>query len=311
MIEYIYSHPELESMRGNPDKILAAMDDFSSQQDLLISVGHEKAKILRELVASQKPQVGVELGGYLGYSAILFADEMRRNAAPGASPRFWSLEASPVYAAFIMSMVDLAGLSDIVKVATGPAEASLRRLKQSGELKHADLVFMDHVEELYATDLKLCVELGLLRAGSLVVADNLVRPGAPGYREYIASQARFESKAVSCLLTPGDLPVCLSLKFVRCECVGLTMCFVGRDGGDKGRLVVVVAAALFRVRVETARTTSDTGYIHRRRGNRQVQHQTGSLWIFFEDSQPSALSLRSPILYHSRQLLAYKCALFW
>ncbi|PTB35557.1 uncharacterized protein TrAFT101_009402 [Trichoderma asperellum] len=210
LMEYIYSHPELDSLRGHPEKILAAMDEFSSQQDLLISVGFQKAKILKDLVASESPQIVVELGGYLGYSAILFGDQMRRNAASSmdkvSSLRVWSLEASPIYAAFTMSMIDLAGLSDIVKVVTGLAEASLRRLHHSGNLKQVDFLFMDHQETLYTSDLKLCEELGIFKLGSVIAADNVVRPGAPEYREYVRGQSRFESKGIPCFITPGDLP---------------------------------------------------------------------------------------------------------
>ena len=188
------------------------MDEFSSQQDLLISVGFQKAAILRELIAAESPRIAVELGGYMGYSAILFGDQMRRSAAAsgvrkGPPLRVWSLESSPIYAAFAMSMIELAGLSDIVKVVTGSAEASLRRLRGSGDLEEVDFLFFDHQEDLYSSDLKLCQELGILRPGSVIVADNVVRPGAPAYREYVCGQSHFESKGVACFITPGDLPV--------------------------------------------------------------------------------------------------------
>lgn len=189
------------------------MDEFSAKEDLLISVGFQKKPILRDLIASESSlSVGVELGGYLGYSAILFGDQMRRSAAAAASgrtPRLWSLEASPIYAAFIMSMVDLAGLSDIVKVVTGPAAASLRRLHQSGELTQVNFVFLDHNEEMYLADLKLCQELGVVGPGSVVVADNVGRPGAPEYREYVRSQPHLETRAIPSFITPGDIPVCV------------------------------------------------------------------------------------------------------
>ncbi|KAJ3472413.1 hypothetical protein NLG97_g11008 [Lecanicillium saksenae] len=209
VMEYIYSHPELDKMRGNPERILEVMDEFSGQKDLLISVGFQKKPILRDLITTEKPSVGVELGGYLGYSAILFADQMRRNAAANPEksplPRLWSLEANPVYAAFVMSVVDLAGLGDIVKVVTGPAEASLRRLHQSGELQHVDFLFLDHNEKLYKADLRVCEELGIVGGGSVVVADNCGRPGAPDYREYVRALSRFETRAIPCFITPGDL----------------------------------------------------------------------------------------------------------
>ena len=53
-----------------------------------------------------------------------------------------------------MSLVNLAGLSDVVKV--GPSDASLERLHSTRQLQHIDLLFLDHYKPAYATDLKLC-----------------------------------------------------------------------------------------------------------------------------------------------------------
>lgn len=52
------------------------MDKFSLREDFLISVGPNKADVLRDLIMREKPKMLVELGGYLGYSAVLFADAM-------------------------------------------------------------------------------------------------------------------------------------------------------------------------------------------------------------------------------------------
>lgn len=55
--------------------------------------------------------------------------------------------------AVIMSLVDLAELSDVVKV--GPSDASLERPHSTGQLQHIDLLFLDRYKPAYATDLKL------------------------------------------------------------------------------------------------------------------------------------------------------------
>ena len=156
------------------------------------------------MLAEEKPRVLVELGGYIGYSAVLFADTLRRVLPADADFRVWSLEASPLYASIAMNIVDLAGLSDVVKIVTGPAEASLQRLKADGALEKVDLLFLDHVEALYDVDLKACETLGLLKPGSLVVADNVVRPGAPQYREYVRAHPKWETKGVKALIMPGE-----------------------------------------------------------------------------------------------------------
>jgi catechol O-methyltransferase len=97
------------------------------------------------------------------------------------------LERDPAFAAVIMSLVDLAGLSDVVKIIVGSSDESIARLYQSGQLKHIDLMFLDHYKPAYTTDLKLCEELGLITEGSVLAADNVIKPGNPPYLEYVRS----------------------------------------------------------------------------------------------------------------------------
>jgi catechol O-methyltransferase len=101
--------------------------------------------------------------------------------------RYYSLEMNPEFAAVIMSLVDLAGLSDIVKVIVGSSDASIARLYSEGHLKHIDLMFLDHYKPAYVTDLKLCEELQLVTPGSVLAADNVIKPGNPPYLEYVRS----------------------------------------------------------------------------------------------------------------------------
>lgn len=77
LLDTILNSPSISHYRNNPTALLAAIDDFSFSKDFLISVGPQKAGVLSNLVAEQKPRVVVELGGYLGYSAILFANAMK------------------------------------------------------------------------------------------------------------------------------------------------------------------------------------------------------------------------------------------
>lgn len=119
----------------------------------------------------------------MGYSCILFGDAVRR----AGGERYYSLERNPEFAAVIMSLVDLAGLSDIVKVVVGSSDESIARLHSAGSLKHIDLMFLDHYKPAYTTDLKLCEELKLVTPGSVLAADNVIKPGNPPYLEYVRS----------------------------------------------------------------------------------------------------------------------------
>ncbi|OJJ50343.1 hypothetical protein ASPZODRAFT_149689 [Penicilliopsis zonata CBS 506.65] len=209
LLRHIYSLPSLEDLRGNPSALMGAMDEFAAQQDFLISIGSDKGPKLADLIATHKPAVVVELGGYVGYSAIAFAQAMLAAASPEqrSNLRLWSLEFDPLVASIAMNFIELAGLSDIVKVVVGPAARSLKRLSDEGKLgggNTIDLLFLDHDESLYVPDLKVCEELQLLGTGSLIVADNMIRPGAPGYREYVRGHADWESWIIKGLVMPGE-----------------------------------------------------------------------------------------------------------
>jgi catechol O-methyltransferase len=152
----------------------------------------------------------VELGGYLGYSAILFADVLRNIFPEGDDFHVWSMEFEPRFAAIAEKLIEIAGLSKHVSVVVGPADESLQRLLASRELTNIDLLFLDHVEKLYKQDFVLCRSLGLLKQGSLAVADNVVKPGAPEYREFVRSDDMLTSEGVRALIQPGDLEVRLT-----------------------------------------------------------------------------------------------------
>ncbi|KAJ5585117.1 S-adenosyl-L-methionine-dependent methyltransferase [Penicillium hispanicum] len=205
LLKYIYAHPSLNELRGNPTAILRVIDEFAAQDEFLINIGSDKGEKVRELIAKEKPAVFVELGAYVGYSAIWFGDAMRQAAGPDKKIQFWSLEFDPLIASIAMNLVDLAGLSDIVKIVVGTAADSLARLSTEGKLTKIDFLFLDHVEDLYLADLKNVEALQLLHPGALVVADNVLRPGAPEYRTYVREHAGMESWAIPGLIIPGEL----------------------------------------------------------------------------------------------------------
>lgn len=183
LLHFVYAKPDLDEIRGSPKKVLEAIDEFARTKKYLMNVGESKGKIVANLITEVRPQVMVELGGYVGYSCILFGNAVRK----AGGQRYFSLERNPEFAAVIASLVDLAGLSDIVKVIVGSSEASIRRLHASKTLQHIDLMFLDHYKPAYTTDLKLCEELGLITPGTVLAADNVIAPGNPPYLEYVRS----------------------------------------------------------------------------------------------------------------------------
>ncbi len=186
LLHFVYAHESISEIRGSPARLLGVIDEFARTKKYLMNVGEDKGKIVTELIAEIKPQVMVELGGYIGYSAVLFGDAMRK----AGGKRYFSLERNPEFAAVIMSLIDLAGLNDIVKIIVGSSEDSINRLCADGTLKHIDLLFLDHYKPAYISDLKLCEELRLVAPGTVLAADNVIKPGNPPYLEYVRSSVQ-------------------------------------------------------------------------------------------------------------------------
>lgn len=136
------------------------------------------------------------MGGYVGYSAILFSNALRK----AGGTQYICLERNPEFAAVVSSLVDLAGLGSVVRVEVGSSGDSLRRLHGSlgGLLQETpiDLLFLDHYKPAYLPDLKLCEKLRLVRPGSVLAADNVIKPGNPPYLEYVRSSVEGKKRLV-------------------------------------------------------------------------------------------------------------------
>ena len=180
--------------------MLETIDEYGRTKKYLMNVGDNKGKIVCNLILERKPQVMVELGGYIGYSAILFGDTVRR----AGGKKFFSLERNPEFATIIMSLADLAGLSDFVKVVVGSSADAIKRLHVDGSLQHIDLMFLDHYKPAYMTDLKLCEHLGLVTPGTVLAADNVIKPGNPPYLEYVRSSVSQKRERYHSGETDGD-----------------------------------------------------------------------------------------------------------
>ncbi|EUC44410.1 hypothetical protein COCMIDRAFT_37769 [Bipolaris oryzae ATCC 44560] len=180
LLKYVYSHPDLEQIRGNPDAVCNAIDDFAATIPRgLMTIGAEKREFITKLLttAEPAPTLFLEFGSYVGYSAICLASAMVARAGPGQRVRY------PVAA----SLADLAGLRDIVTIYVGSASESLARLVKEGKVSKStvDFMLLDHWKDFYISDLQLCEKLSLLKPGSVVLADNIVFPGAPEYLAYV------------------------------------------------------------------------------------------------------------------------------
>lgn len=178
LLDYIKKLPHYESLRGHPSKILDAIDSFSENDRFLMTIGRIKGSVVLDQLRKTQAKTMIELGGYVGYSAILFG----LNLPEGSS--FYSFEVNPDFAKIARELIELAGLSEKVHVVVGPAAKSLVKFAETHK-EPVGLAFIDHWKELYVDDFRVLETVGLIGKGSVVTADNIITPGAPEYAKYV------------------------------------------------------------------------------------------------------------------------------
>eukprot|EP00419_Tripos_fusus_P014617 CAMPEP_0172729128 /NCGR_PEP_ID=MMETSP1074-20121228/93816_1 /TAXON_ID=2916 /ORGANISM="Ceratium fusus, Strain PA161109" /LENGTH=268 /DNA_ID=CAMNT_0013556529 /DNA_START=51 /DNA_END=857 /DNA_ORIENTATION=+ len=183
---------------GNAEDIVEKVDEFCWKNPTM-NVGPVKGKIVDEALASMdsSPKVVVEFGSYMGYSTVRLASLLRKTAPDAV---LYSVDPNPLGHAIKTTLLEWAGLlGPNVKNELAYSGDILKKLAAEG--KKIDFLFLDHVKELYLEDAKVAEQLQLLKTGSsLVVADNVIAPGAPEYRAWMMENKQFDTKIHTTLL---------------------------------------------------------------------------------------------------------------
>ncbi|KAL4788131.1 hypothetical protein BJX76DRAFT_345019 [Aspergillus varians] len=180
LLEFVKSHPDLESVRGSPHKVLNLIDQYERTKKCLLKLNNDKARMICTLIADVKPKTMVSPRSTTGLVDI----SARGKATRRSGLTVLQVEMGGYFAEIAGSLIELAGLSDVVKVIVGSSAASTGCLCWIG-LKQIDILFLGHDKPAYTPTLKLCEELFLIAPGSWLVADNVFWPGNYPYLEYV------------------------------------------------------------------------------------------------------------------------------
>lgn len=135
----------------------------------------------------------IELGVYVGYSAILFGDAIRSHGGK----QYIGIEKNPEMGAIASQLVNLAGLSDTVQIIIGSSDEVLQELVEEKELTQVEFIFLDHWQDLYLPDLWLLEQMDVLKPDfSVLIADNVIFPGAPQYRTWVEATTKQKREMV-------------------------------------------------------------------------------------------------------------------
>jgi predicted O-methyltransferase YrrM len=197
----------------HPDEALTAALEASRTGGLPeIAVSAPQGKLLSLLARSMGAKRILEIGTLGGYSAIWLA----RALPPGG--RLISLEYSPHHAEVARANLARAGLAAVAEVKVGAGLDLLPSL--TGPF---DLFFIDADKEGYPDYFRAC--LGLSRAGSVMVFDNVVRDGkvidarssdamVRGVRQlydYIAAEPRVSATSIQTVGSKGYDGFCMAV----------------------------------------------------------------------------------------------------
>ncbi len=135
-----------------------------------MNLGPEKSKIVQFVMKNRKPKLILEIGGYCGYSALVFAH------FSGAEVH--TIEIAKKYADIAHKIHTHAGLGNKIKIHVGTVQTSFDYIKSSGPF---DIIFIDHIKNEYLNDLKRLYNYGVIKVGTVVIGDNIIYPGSPDY----------------------------------------------------------------------------------------------------------------------------------
>lgn len=73
-----------------------------------------------------------------------------------------------------------------------PSDEVIPRLREDFGVERLDFVFMDHWKRCYLPDLQLLEGSGLLGKGTVILADNVIFPGAPNFLRHVKRSGLYE-----------------------------------------------------------------------------------------------------------------------
>ena len=184
-LDYVFSNAK----KNNPKSILQTIDNFVLESgQFLMNVGPEKGEILRDHLVKSKPNNVIELGTFIGYSAVLISSTI------GEKSKLTSIDSDSHSIEIAKELINFAGLDDKVNFMHGNAEEIIPELNFN-----ADFVFIDHAKKKYLSDLKLLEREEIIIKNCTVFADNvgIFKDEMAEYFDHVRNSGKYQSQNFS------------------------------------------------------------------------------------------------------------------
>eukprot|EP00927_Polykrikos_kofoidii_P031259 TRINITY_DN26908_c0_g1_i1.p1 TRINITY_DN26908_c0_g1~~TRINITY_DN26908_c0_g1_i1.p1 ORF type:complete len:980 (+),score=206.02 TRINITY_DN26908_c0_g1_i1:74-3013(+) len=186
---------------GDARSVHAAIEEVGLKEVWLKVAGGEKACVIDNVIQKVKPKLILEFGTYVGYTSTRMALHVAQWGG-----RVVTMEMDPVNATIARNHVELCGLSHAVTVQLGHSDDAVSIVLEKFGPGSVDMVFMDQRGTAFHDDLRRLEELGLMTNPAVVVADNVLKPGAPYHVWRICSMPHYRTDIVD-LREFGSAPV--------------------------------------------------------------------------------------------------------
>lgn len=195
LLQYVFKNAK----RGQPKTVCDAIEGFGQgvlggRGQWLKVAGAGKSDVLTATLRAAPPGGQIlEIGAYCGFSSS-------RMTLAVPNVHINTLEVDPVHVIVARNVIEFGGLTEHIDVWTGHSKDLIPRL--AGRFGGADdlffsAAFFDQKGTRYDEDLTALERTGLLYPGAVLVADNVLKPGAPLFLWHIVTNGDYESQIVS------------------------------------------------------------------------------------------------------------------
>lgn len=176
---------------GDARSVHAAIEEVGLKEVWLKVAGGEKAVVIDNVLRARRPRMVLEYGTYVGYTCTRMGMQMQEWGG-----RVVSMEMDPVNAAIARNVIELTGLSHCVRVQLGHSDDCVEIVKETFGPRSVDVAFMDQRGTKFHEDLKYLENLDLLAEPAVLVADNVLKPGAPYHVWRIGSMPHYTTDII-------------------------------------------------------------------------------------------------------------------
>lgn len=152
------------AQNGNIDSVINAIDKFSWEKQWMMNIGDVKARIYENELKKHNCKSVLEIGSYIGYSALIAIRAM------GIGGKVLAVDPNDTTNAIAYQIWQFAGCKGRITL----YNTDFNTMSSTWPAFQYDCVLLDHKKDDYYSDLMLINERGWIRPGSIVVADNVI-----------------------------------------------------------------------------------------------------------------------------------------